>query len=1031
MILSKSQIVYNISTEISDNSTGQISPYDIRHNLLDIIDSVHVLLDGHKINTINFASLDTRSTRGGDFALENVSLTDAINQDNTAFGYSALKANYQGINNTAVGSYALSCNVHGENNIAVGHNALAGNSTGFMNVAIGNYALQGNKWGSGNIAIGHGAGYYIDRHTNNKLYVASHPIDSTYICDNPLGSGLTPLVYGDFLSNQFGIGVNSLHNDAALQVSGSIGPSHDASFDLGSQSYSFNRLYLASGINFPSGNIDYSYSLSGIAVSENIIPLEHDTYNLGTLTNRWAVGYFDQVVANIYTVSETCKYVCKTIYLASSGECEPESPCGYLSDIELENAGFQMQSSDDDRIYKFAFRPSGYYDDTCFESYNIYDQSHWNSNISLHIDSGCHIKSDRLVGSGHLSLSIQPDCFGLFLRENNTFLSREENVVASSDLAGIGTVNFLSKPGSLDDYIVTYGGLEPGTDIAQRFVSNIKTKDGNKLEGFEIKYFDDTDTNYVFNDYESSDRLVIRSFDETEDSANTIILMRSSGSTFGINNFDTGGHTLLPKTICNIRSQNDAVLRVTSEIQGNYVSSLELLGSENCLNSGVAFTYRNNSGVADISVYNNFEKSTPLTFQFNSDLGDHNLGIFCDGGNLIRDSITIGDQNRQRTVLCIRETSNGITIDGDAHYGKIWTQEKIVGDTQSSTLYFTDSNGNVFDLITNTNDADGSLLFTDDYGNTLAGIGSNFNRSVLDDFGATFNTAFGYEALNNLTSGDRNIAIGSYAADSVAHGVNNIAIGFGSMSNSNGGVSNNIVIGNSYLGRNLTTSNTLLIGNITPIISGDLRSTHRHLFIPNGKLELQNSDNTEGLLLQNNLIEIKDTGGDDYPQNQLTFRFTGNYSKDLLILSVKNTVPLVPPLIPNPTPTYEFANSGIPYAQLNGDLRLRNAIRFSDNTSLYSASQIAFASGLAIENNNRLDSLIVEGIAQEKILPGDFNTPSSGIIQLRGGSNIFVSNRDKYLEIHPRDFVIALKINNEYRPLWVSSEVTACQCCGK
>jgi hypothetical protein len=1017
MILSKSQIVYNISTEISDNSTGQISPYDVRHNLLDIVDSVHVLLEGQKINTANFASLDIRSTRGGDLSLENVNLTNAINQDNTAFGYSTLKANYQGISNTAIGSYALSCNVHGENNVAVGHNALAGNSTGFMNVALGNYALQANKWGSGNIAIGHGAGYYTDRHTNNKLYIASHPIDSTYICDNPLGSGLTPLVYGDLLSNKFGIGVNTLHSDASLQVSGNIGPSHDASFDLGSSSYTFNRLYLASGINFPSGNIDYSYALSGIAVSEDIVPLEHDTYNLGTLNNRWAIGYFDQVVANIYTVSETCKYACKTIYLASSGQCEPDNPCGYLSDAELEDAGFQMQSSDDGRIYKFAFRPSGYYDDTCFESYNIYDQSHWNSNISLYIDSGCHIKSDRVIGSGHLSLSTQPDCFGLFLRDGNTYLTREDNVVASSDLAGIGSVNFLSTSGSLDDYIVTYGGLEPGTDIAQRFVSNIKTKDGNKLEGFEIKYFDDADSNYVFAGVETSDRLVIRSFDETEDSANTIILMRSSGSTFGINNFDAGGHTLLPNTICNIRSKDDAILRVTSETQSNHVSSLELLGSENCLNSGVAFTYRNNSGVADISIYDDFSKSTPLTFK------PGKLGIFSNSESLTSELVTFGDGNSTRTAISIRETSNAITINGSENYGKIWTKEKIVGDTQSSTLYFTDSSGNVFDLITNPNDADDSLLFTDEYGNTLAGIGSNSDRTILDDFGATFNTAFGYEALNNLSSGDRNIAIGSYAADSVVSGVSNIAIGFGAMANSYGGVNNNIVIGNSYLGQNLTTSDTLLIGNANPIISGDLRSASKHLFIPNGKLELQSSDSTEGLLLKNNVIEVKDAGGDDYPQNQLTFRFTGNESADLLVL--KNSgVPL------SKTVTYEFANSGIPYAQLNGDLRLQNAIRFSDNTSLYSAAQIPFSSGLAIDNSQRLDSLIVEGIAQEKILPGQFESPSSGIIQLRGGANVFVSNRDQYLEIHPRDFVIALKIDNEYRPLWVSSEVTACQCCG-
>ena len=43
MILTKLKLVENIVSEISDNSTGQISPYDVRHNLLDIVDSVHNL----------------------------------------------------------------------------------------------------------------------------------------------------------------------------------------------------------------------------------------------------------------------------------------------------------------------------------------------------------------------------------------------------------------------------------------------------------------------------------------------------------------------------------------------------------------------------------------------------------------------------------------------------------------------------------------------------------------------------------------------------------------------------------------------------------------------------------------------------------------------------------------------------------------------------------------------------------------------------------------------------------------------------
>ena len=44
-IRDKFTIIDNIKTEIVDNSSMLISPYDVRHNMLDIVDSVHNLLD--------------------------------------------------------------------------------------------------------------------------------------------------------------------------------------------------------------------------------------------------------------------------------------------------------------------------------------------------------------------------------------------------------------------------------------------------------------------------------------------------------------------------------------------------------------------------------------------------------------------------------------------------------------------------------------------------------------------------------------------------------------------------------------------------------------------------------------------------------------------------------------------------------------------------------------------------------------------------------------------------------------------------
>ena len=65
MILSKNVIIENIKREINDNTTGQITPFDISHNLIDIVDSIHVLTAGKNIDSNNdkASTATTRSFR--------------------------------------------------------------------------------------------------------------------------------------------------------------------------------------------------------------------------------------------------------------------------------------------------------------------------------------------------------------------------------------------------------------------------------------------------------------------------------------------------------------------------------------------------------------------------------------------------------------------------------------------------------------------------------------------------------------------------------------------------------------------------------------------------------------------------------------------------------------------------------------------------------------------------------------------------------------------------------------------------------
>ena len=103
--LPKSQLQSNINSELGDNSTGQISPFDIRHNLIDITDSINNLIGNTEALTVgyltstNFSTPDTRNVSAGVDSLSNVNLEGYISVDNSSFGYGSLRSNYQSSGN--------------------------------------------------------------------------------------------------------------------------------------------------------------------------------------------------------------------------------------------------------------------------------------------------------------------------------------------------------------------------------------------------------------------------------------------------------------------------------------------------------------------------------------------------------------------------------------------------------------------------------------------------------------------------------------------------------------------------------------------------------------------------------------------------------------------------------------------------------------------------------------------------------------------------------------------------------------------
>jgi hypothetical protein len=183
-----------------------------------------------------------------------------------------------------------------------------------------------------------------------------------------------------------------------------------------------------------------------------------------------------------------------------------------------------------------------------------------------------------------------------------------------------------------------------------------------------------------------------------------------------------------------------------------------------------------------------------------------------------------------------------------------------------------------------------------------------------------------------------------------------------------------------------------------------------------------------------NYIDVIDRAGSDYPNNTLAFTFSGNNSSELFRLNHAA----------NPmtnTPTYRTPTPARPYVEVVGDIRVRGAIRFSDFTSLDSASFLTdidvLESGLVSANNsiNYLNQSFLEGYVGEQInAPNNASVPTTGTLTLKNNNwsdagQITLVNRDTTSIIHAGAYVIAIRVNNEYRPLWVSASDTKCQCC--
>jgi hypothetical protein len=791
---------------------------------------------------------------------------------------------------------------------------------------------------------------------------------------------------------------------------------------------------------------------------------------LGDFDKRWLNAYVDNIyVSGVgrfkrFEAVEQAHYLHKTVHLASSGYIntidgggpnglydyyspneENVLPVGYLIDEELNGAGFNVRSRgiDYERTYEFTFHSQ----DSALKNLSVdnpYSRSYWNSNVSIHTNSGCHVRTDRIINSDVIAAVTYNDGLGYFIASGKSYSTHEHNL--PSNLAGLGNVNFIANSGEQDKYTITFSSPASGVNINHRFLSNVKTKtideetDQEKLTGFESSYISDSQLTQpvFFNEQigQNPSRFVIKSYNNSSYAKRSFTLLQDAADGFvGISNFEYSDN-MLPDTILNIRSTGNAIIRATAENQGSTVSALQLLGKENCLKYGAELEYLNNSGVFNINIYSDENK---ISFVKAIDSG--RASIFNSG--IPHAMLTMGDSINHEAVVSLYHCS-GIPS-GYANYAQVFTKAK--SDTsQVSSLNFVDASGNVFEIVMNSIDLLGQNLdkplLADNSGNTLGGRFSPNNKASLAM--SANNTALGYRALSYVAGGNNNTAIGYNAGSGITTGSNNVILGYNSARSIKNG-SNNIVIGNNLLTTYPSgSSNNFVLGSDNNILmSGNLIT--KNMIMPEGKLFLTNTS-SESIKVQANIIEVIDSGGSNYPDNKLVFKFTGNNSSDLLKLD-HNANPV------SKSANYQNPTTPRPNAELSGDLKLLGAIRFSDATSVESASFLQDISNLtnngastsgALTNlttafNNLLNAynnLIIEGFVQENIpAPQTPNNPTTGRIRPKEkvgniwrdkavpvGQDPFITihNRDPFLQIRNSDYVVAIKINNEYRPMWVS-----------
>ena len=260
------------------------------------------------------------------------------------------------------------------------------------------------------------------------------------------------------------------------------------------------------------------------------------------------------------------------------------------------------------------------------------------------------------------------------------------------------------------------------------------------------------------------------------------------------------------------------------------------------------------------------------------------------------------------------------------------------------------------------------------------------------------NTFLGGSAGNQLQTGNCNVFLGKEAGKSVTNGDENTLIGC--KADVDGNSSRNIYVGAGLTDSSTTHNDVLKIGVVNsslqmnlPLVSGSLANNTgapMQIFI-NGKFATVNSNQTDsiGFAHEQNAfgtdkvasIVQKVDNSASYPDGGVQFKFLGNNGVNNTLFTLRHHVaPLERDV------SYNVPSTERPFAQLDGDLHIKGAVRFHDGTSIESGVGLSIypGSGLASyagPNGTEL-TLDAENLPTASLISNDgtfFGVTTSGV----------------------------------------------------